>query len=102
MRVTQKGTFREFGNVWLHPSASCNILSQSAVNHHCRVSLDRSDDSFKVTPQDGPTYTFANRDGRYTCDLDEDVEESDYAEPQYGNVHYSRSLSGGAQPWTCY
>jgi hypothetical protein len=41
-------------------------------------------------------------EGFFEEDLDEDIEELDYAEPQYSHVHYSRSSSGGVQPWTCF
>lgn len=70
MRVISQESFCEFGKVFVHPSASSNILSYSQVEAHSSVSANDKNDTFQLTNNDGSTYNFVNCQGRYVYDLD--------------------------------
>jgi hypothetical protein len=67
--ATSVGEFRDFGTVWLHPSAAGNILAHYPISKNMEVEWDAASTTFTAHAPDGP-YTFSPvSGGLYTCDL---------------------------------
>jgi hypothetical protein len=102
---SQKGTVKNFGDVWYNPDSLANILSMAAVRKICRITMDSSvEAAMNVHRVDGSIMKFREfKSGLYYYDVA--GPKTDQTDPNFSstpaNNLFLSTVAGNKASFTC-